>query len=42
VVSSELVANVDLAPTFVELAGATAGRTMDGRSLLATRATPGC
>jgi N-acetylglucosamine-6-sulfatase len=32
--SDELVANVDLAPTFVELAGARAGRVMDGRSLL--------
>jgi N-acetylglucosamine-6-sulfatase len=30
---SALVANIDLAPTIVELAGATAGRTMDGRSL---------
>jgi arylsulfatase A-like enzyme len=28
------VANIDLAPTIVELAGATAGLTMDGRSLL--------
>lgn len=33
-ISPELVANVDLAPTFVELAGATAGRVMDGRSLM--------
>lgn len=31
---SALVANVDLAPTIVALAGATARRTMDGRSLL--------
>lgn len=31
---SALVANIDLAPTIVELAGATAGRTMDGRSLV--------
>ena len=30
---SALVANIDLAPTIVEVAGATAGRTMDGRSL---------
>jgi arylsulfatase A-like enzyme len=30
----ELVANVDLAPTIVEAAGATPGVTMDGRSLL--------
>jgi arylsulfatase A-like enzyme len=33
-VSRELVANVDLAPTLLELAGATAGKTVDGRSLL--------
>ncbi len=33
-VSSELVANIDLAPTLVELAGARAGKTVDGRSLL--------
>jgi N-acetylglucosamine-6-sulfatase len=30
---SALVANIDLPPTIVEAAGATAGRTMDGRSL---------
>jgi N-acetylglucosamine-6-sulfatase len=30
----QFVANIDLAPTIVELAGATAGLTMDGRSLL--------
>jgi N-acetylglucosamine-6-sulfatase len=30
---SEMVANVDVAPTIVEAAGATARRTMDGRSL---------
>ena len=33
-VSRELVANIDLAPTIVELAGATASKTVDGRSLL--------
>jgi N-acetylglucosamine-6-sulfatase len=33
-VSRELVANIDLAPTLVGLAGATAGKTVDGRSLM--------
>jgi arylsulfatase A-like enzyme len=33
-ISDELVANVDLAPTLVDLAGARAGRPMDGRSLM--------
>jgi N-acetylglucosamine-6-sulfatase len=33
-VSGELVANIDLAPTVLDLAGATAGKTVDGRSLL--------
>jgi N-acetylglucosamine-6-sulfatase len=33
-VSRELVANTDLAPTLLELAGAHAGKTVDGRSLL--------
>jgi N-acetylglucosamine-6-sulfatase len=33
-VSRELVANVDLAPTLLGLAGATAGKTVDGRSLM--------
>jgi arylsulfatase A-like enzyme len=33
-VSRELVANIDLAPTILQLAGATAGKTVDGRSLL--------
>jgi N-acetylglucosamine-6-sulfatase len=32
--SGELVANVDLAPTLVQLAGAKAGKTVDGRSLM--------
>jgi arylsulfatase A-like enzyme len=34
VVRDQFVSNVDLAPTIVELTGATPGRTMDGRSLL--------
>jgi arylsulfatase A-like enzyme len=33
-VSGELVANVDLAPTIVQIAGARPDRRMDGRSLL--------
>ena len=33
-VSSELVANTDLAPTLLDIAGAKAGKTVDGRSLL--------
>jgi arylsulfatase A-like enzyme len=39
-VSSELVANTDLAPTLVELAGATAGKPVDGRSLLPYASNP--
>jgi arylsulfatase A-like enzyme len=39
-VSRELVANIDLAPTIVDAAGATAGRVMDGRSLLPLIANP--
>lgn len=39
-VSSELVANVDLAATLLELAGAQAGKTVDGRSLLAFARNP--
>jgi N-acetylglucosamine-6-sulfatase len=35
------VANIDLAPTFVEIANATPGRTMDGRSLLPLFKDPG-
>jgi N-acetylglucosamine-6-sulfatase len=31
--STELVANTDLAPTLLDLAGASAGKTVDGRSL---------
>jgi arylsulfatase A-like enzyme len=34
VVRDQPVSNIDLAPTIVELTGATPGRTMDGRSLL--------
>ena len=33
-VSGELVANTDLAPTLLDIAGAEAGKTVDGRSLL--------
>jgi N-acetylglucosamine-6-sulfatase len=33
-VSRELVANIDLAPTLLELAGARAGKVVDGRSLM--------
>jgi N-acetylglucosamine-6-sulfatase len=32
--ANQYVANIDLAPTIVDLAGASAGRVMDGRSLL--------
>jgi arylsulfatase A-like enzyme len=39
-VSSELVANTDLAPTLVKLAGATAGKPVDGRSLLRYASNP--
>jgi arylsulfatase A-like enzyme len=35
------VSNIDLAPTIVDLAGATPGRTMDGVSLLSLLADPG-
>jgi hypothetical protein len=38
---SQMVANIDLAPTIVDAAGATAGRTMDGRSLLPLAADDG-
>jgi N-acetylglucosamine-6-sulfatase len=34
------VANIDLAPTIVDAAGATPGRVMDGRSLLPVIAQP--
>ena len=40
-VSDELVANVDLAPTLLELAGARAGKTVDGRSLMPFARNPG-
>ena len=40
-VSRELVANVDLAPTLLELAGASPGTTPDGRSLLPFARRPG-
>jgi N-acetylglucosamine-6-sulfatase len=40
-VSSELVANVDLAPTLVDMSGATPGLAMDGRSLLSYARNPG-
>ena len=39
-VSRELVSNVDLAPTLLEAAGATADRAVDGRSLLAFARDP--
>lgn len=38
--SNELVSNVDLAPTILELAGASASVRMDGRSLLPYMANP--
>jgi arylsulfatase A-like enzyme len=38
--ASQLVGNIDLAPTIVELTGATAGLIMDGRSLLALARDP--
>jgi N-acetylglucosamine-6-sulfatase len=38
--TGELVANVDIAPTIVEIAGATATREMDGRSLLPFARSP--
>jgi arylsulfatase A-like enzyme len=37
---SQRVANIDLAPTIVDAAGATPGRVMDGRSLLPVIAQP--
>jgi len=40
-VATQLVANIDLAPTIVELAQATAGITMDGRSLVPILQDPG-
>ncbi len=39
-VSDELVANIDLAPTLLELAGARAGKTVDGRSLMSFARNP--
>ena len=38
---SQLVANIDLAPTIVDAAGATPGRRLDGRSLLPLLRDPG-
>jgi arylsulfatase A-like enzyme len=40
-VSDELVANIDLAPTVLELAGARAGKVVDGRSLMSFARNPG-
>ncbi len=40
-VSQELVANVDLAPTILDIAGARAGKTVDGRSLIPFARRPG-
>jgi N-acetylglucosamine-6-sulfatase len=39
--SDELVANIDLAPTLLELAGAQAGKPVDGRSLMPFARNPG-
>jgi N-acetylglucosamine-6-sulfatase len=39
--SRELVANVDLAPTLLELAGASPGKVLDGRSLIPFARQPG-
>jgi arylsulfatase A-like enzyme len=41
VVRDQLVSNVDLAPTIVELTGAAPGLTMDGRSLLGPASSAG-
>lgn len=39
--SQAMVANLDLAPTIVQMTGATSGRTMDGRTLLPFLRQPG-
>lgn len=39
--SEAMAANIDLAPTITQIAGATPGRSMDGRSLLPLLAQPG-
>jgi arylsulfatase A-like enzyme len=41
VVRNQLVSSVDLAPTILELTGATPGRVVDGRSLLVPARRPG-
>jgi hypothetical protein len=41
VTRNQLVSNIDLAPTILQATGATAGRTVDGRSLLPLAADPG-
>ncbi len=40
--TGELVANVDVAPTLLELAGAEADKSIDGRSLVPYLETPNC
>ena len=40
VTAHQIVANIDIAPTLVAMSGVTAGRTMDGRSLLPIARSP--
>ena len=39
-IARQVVANIDIAPTLVSMSGVTAGRTMDGRSLLPIAQSP--